>query len=102
MKGDNFSQLNDYDVLVCERQHRHGLVISLCSNSNNLISFPPPPRTASNFRHLLNCGTIVSQVTKNSEQLFTLTLGSYSPGLTAGEIRPYFRDGIRSTNKHLL
>ena len=34
-----------------------GLVISLCSNSNRLISLIP--QTASNFRHLLSCGTIV-------------------------------------------
>ena len=37
---------------------RMGLVISLCSNSNHLISLYP--RTASNFRHLLSCGTIDS------------------------------------------
>ena len=38
---------------------RMGLVISLCSNANHLISLipppPPPPPTASNFRHLLSC-----------------------------------------------
>ena len=34
---------------------RMGLVISLCSN--HLIS--EYPQTASNFRHLLSCGTIV-------------------------------------------
>ena len=33
-----------------------GLVISLCSNSDNFISLVPG--TASNFTHLLNCGTI--------------------------------------------
>ena len=37
---------------------RMGLVISLCSNSNHLISLIPPPGTASNFRHILSCGTI--------------------------------------------
>ena len=36
---------------------RIGLVISLCSNSNHLIS--SYPQTATNFRHLLSCGTIV-------------------------------------------
>ena len=36
---------------------RMDLVISLCSNSNHLISLIPP-QTASNFRHLLSCGTI--------------------------------------------
>ena len=34
-----------------------GLVISICSNSNHLISLIPH-QTASNFRHLLSCGTI--------------------------------------------
>ena len=34
-----------------------GLVIFLCPNSNHLISLIP--QTASNFRHLLSCGTIV-------------------------------------------
>ena len=50
------SQLDDYDVPITEQ--RMGLTISLCSNSNHLISLTP--RTASNFRHLLSCGTIVS------------------------------------------
>ena len=40
-----------------------GLVISLCSNSNHLVSLSPtkapsPPQTATNFRHLLSCSTI--------------------------------------------
>ena len=43
MKEDNISKL--------------GLVTSLCSNSNHLISLIPP-QTASNFRHLISCGTI--------------------------------------------
>ena len=42
---------------------RMGLVICLCSNSNNLISLIP--RTASNFRHLLSCGTIELRHTYN-------------------------------------
>ena len=35
----------------------HGLVIFLCSNANHLISLIPG--IASDFRHLLSCGTIV-------------------------------------------
>ena len=38
---------------------RMGLVISLCSNSTHLISLLPP-QIASNFRHLLSCGIIVT------------------------------------------
>ena len=38
---------------------RTGLFISLCLKTNPLVSLmPPPPRIASNFRHLLSCGTI--------------------------------------------
>ena len=48
MKEDNISQLGDYDAPLCEQQYTH--VISLCSNSNHLISLIPP-ETASNFRH---------------------------------------------------
>ena len=33
-----------------------GLIISLCSNTNLLISLIP--RITSDFRHLLSCGTI--------------------------------------------
>ena len=39
---------------------RTGLVISLCSSSNHLISYYP--QTVSNFRHLLSCGTIVGYI----------------------------------------
>ena len=49
---------------------RMALVISLCSNSNHLISLISP--TATNFRHLLGCGTIEevqSAYWDNSEQV---------------------------------
>ena len=57
MKKDNISQLNDYDEPLCQQPYTHGLVILLCSNSNHLISLIPG--IASDFRHLLSCGTIV-------------------------------------------
>ena len=47
--------------MVChplENNTRTGLVIYLCFNANLLISLIPPK--ASNFRHLLSCGTIAS------------------------------------------
>ena len=55
-----------------ENNTRMGLVISLCLNSNHLISLitPPPPQTASNFRHLLSCGTI--EVSEQFPQLSIL------------------------------
>ena len=56
MKEDNISQLGDYDVPFCEEQYTHGSYISL-------FKFKPfdqfnTSQTASNFRHLLSCGTI--------------------------------------------
>ena len=52
----NISQLGDYNAPFCEQQHTMALVMSICSNSNHLISLIP--QTASNFRYLFNCGTI--------------------------------------------
>ena len=49
---------------------RMGLVVSLCSNSNHLISLGhPPPPTASNFRHLLSCGTIVVYIGVTADEI---------------------------------
>ena len=59
MKEDNISQLGDYDVLFCEEQYTHGsCYISMVKfkSFDQLI----PPQTASNFRHLLSCGTIAN------------------------------------------
>ena len=42
MKEDNISQLGDYDEPFCNNNTRVGLIISLCSNSNHLISLIPP------------------------------------------------------------
>ena len=39
---------------------RMDLVISLCSNSNHFKSSVNTPQTASNFRHLLSCGTVIA------------------------------------------
>ena len=38
MKKDNISQLGDYDVHSVNNNTHVGLVISLCSNLNHLIS----------------------------------------------------------------
>ena len=61
MKEDNISQLGDYDVPLCEQQYMHGsCYFSLFKfKSFDQLIPPPPPQTASNFRHLLSCGTIV-------------------------------------------
>ena len=58
MKEDNISQSGDYDAPFCEQQYTHGsCYISLFKfkSFDQLI----PPQNASNFRHLLSCGTIV-------------------------------------------
>ena len=62
MKEDNISQLGDYDIMTRHSVNdniRMGLVISLCLNSNPFDQFNTP-QTASYFRHLLSCGTVVS------------------------------------------
>ena len=41
MQG-NISHLGDYDAPFCEQQYSHGSCLSLCSNSNHLISLIPP------------------------------------------------------------
>ena len=59
MKEDNISQLGGYDVPFCEQQYTYGsCYISLLK----LKSFDQliPLQTASNFRHLLSCGTTVN------------------------------------------
>ena len=46
-------------IIVCHSPINNtgtGLIISLCSNANPLVSLIP--RITSNFRHLLSCGTI--------------------------------------------
>ena len=57
---DNISQLGDYAAPFCEQQYMHG---SYYISSAQIIldrSFDQfnTPETASNFRHLLSCGTM--------------------------------------------
>ena len=59
MKEDNISQLDDYDVLFCEEQYTHGSCYISLFNFKSFDQFNIP-QTASNFRHLLSCGTIGS------------------------------------------
>ena len=55
MKEDNTSQLGDYDAPFCEQQYTHG---SLFKFKIQIIWSVNTLQTASNFRHLLSCGTI--------------------------------------------
>ena len=57
MKEDNISQLGDRDRPFCEQQYTHGFVISLFFKFISFDQFNTL-LTASNFRHLLSCGTI--------------------------------------------
>ena len=65
MEEDNISQLGDYDVPFCEQQYKHG---SCCISLFKFKSFDQfnTPETASNFRHLLSCGTIDNIIIKLS------------------------------------
>ena len=58
MKEDNISQLGDYDALFCE-QYTHGSCYISLFKFKSFDQFNTP-QTASNFRHLLSCGTIVT------------------------------------------
>ena len=57
MKGDNMSQLGDHDAPFCEQQYRHGSCYISLFKFKSFDQFNTP-QTASNFRHLLSCGTI--------------------------------------------
>ena len=57
MIEDNISQLGDYDAPFCE-QYTHGSCYISLFKFKSFDQFnPPAPQTASNFRHLLSCGT---------------------------------------------
>ena len=58
MKEDNISQLGDYDAPFCEQQYTHGSCYISLFKFKSFDQFSTPPKTASNFRHLLSCGTI--------------------------------------------
>ena len=57
MKEDNISQLGDYDVPFCEQQYTHGSCYISLFKFRSFDQFNTP-QPASNFRHLLSCGTI--------------------------------------------
>ena len=57
MKEHNISQLGDHDSPFCEQQYMHGscyISLFIFKSSDQFST----PQTASNFRHLLSCGTI--------------------------------------------
>ena len=57
MKEDNISQLGDYDAPFCEQQYTHGSCDISLFKFKSFDQFNNP-QTASNYRHLLSCGTI--------------------------------------------
>ena len=61
MKEGNISQLGDYDVPLCEQQYTHGLCYISLFKFKSFDQFNTP-QTASNFRHLLSCGTIANEL----------------------------------------
>ena len=63
MKEDNISQLGDHGAPFCELQYTHGSCYISLFKFKSFDQFNTP-QTASNFRHLLSCGTIVSYQNK--------------------------------------
>ena len=59
MKEDNISQLGDYDAPFCEQQYTHESCYISLFIFKSFDQFDTP-QTASNFRHLLSCGTIAA------------------------------------------
>ena len=59
MKEGNISQLGDYDAPLCELQYTHGSCYISLFKFKSFDQFNTP-QTASNFIHLLSCGTIGS------------------------------------------
>ena len=51
------SQLDDYDAAFCKQQYMHGSFHISLFKFKSFDQFNTP-QTASNFRHLLSCGTI--------------------------------------------
>ena len=58
VKEDNISQLGDNDEPFPEPQHMHGSCYIFLFKFKSFDQLNTP-QTASNFRHLLSCGTIV-------------------------------------------
>ena len=61
MKEDNISQLGNYDTPFCEQQYTLGSYYISLFKFKSFDQFNTP-KTASNFRHLLSCGTIVINI----------------------------------------
>ena len=64
MKEDNISQLADYDAPFFEQQYTHGFCYISLFKFKSFDQFNTP-QTASNFRHLLSCDTIVTDRISN-------------------------------------
>ena len=57
VKEDNISQLGDNDEPFPEQQHKHGSRYIFLFKFKSFDQLNTP-QTASNFRHLLSCGTM--------------------------------------------
>ena len=85
MKEDNISQLDDYDVPFYEQQYTHGSCYISLFKFKSFDQFDtPPPQTASNFRHLLSCGTIAATLSRFRcpRSLFFITPATQSLPIT--------------------
>ena len=66
MKGDNISQLGDSDSPFCEQQYKHGSCYISFFKFKSFDRFNTA-QTASDFRHLLSCGTTDLNLRKNEK-----------------------------------
>ena len=69
MKEDNISQLGDHCAPFCEQQYTHGSCYISLFKFKSFDQFNTT-QTASNFRHLLSCGTIDYMPTANDKSFF--------------------------------
>ena len=69
MKEDNITQSGDYDAPFREQQYRHGSCYVSLFKFKSFDQFNTP-QTASNFGHLLSCGTFASSFSTTGNQLF--------------------------------
>ena len=73
MKEDNIAQFGDYDAPFCEQRYRQGSCYVSLFKFKSFDQFNTP-QTASNFRHLLSCGTIAQETLLKSQK--DIKLGS--------------------------
>ena len=95
---DNFNERDDYGEPFSEQQYTHGSYYTSLFKYKSFGQSDPPPRIASNFRHLLSWGTIDRGVTcrewghtLNPQYSFLIKLASLS-AIQQGVLFNFVRD----------